>query len=175
MERGKVNGTADYIVPLGIVGLGALIAWKFGLFTTPAPTGGGAGNKATTTTTTTAAATNDVAAAQAANVVQSLSNSQIAGIASQLTNLFNANPIDQEAVVNAVIQVNTSLDWALLEQAFGTKDYSNSDDWFGLCSSFGLDCHTVNLDSALMSSITDATQKMNLNGYFAGVNINFSI
>jgi hypothetical protein len=173
MERGKVSGGSDYILPLGILALGAAVAWKLGLFGTS--TSGGGGNANTTKATTAAATTNDVTAAQAAGIPQTLSNSTIAGLATTLNTLFSASPVDQSQVVLTVLQVNSQLDWALLEQAFGTRDYGNSDDWFGLCSALGLDCKTLSLDSALQLIITDPTQKMNLNSSFANIGVNFSL
>jgi len=173
MERGKINGASDYIVPLGVLGLMAALAYKFNLF--GSSTSGGSGNANATKATTAAATTSDVAAAQAAGITATLSASTIAGLANTLNTLFTASTPDQSQIVMTVIQVNNQMDWALLEQAFGTKDYGNSDDWFGLCSSFGLDCKTLSLDSALQLMITDPTQKMNLNSSFANIGVNFAL
>lgn len=164
----KVGKIADYILPLGVIGILGFLAYKFL---------GVAGNSATTqnnaaidqTTASTAAA--DVKQSQEKGVPQTLSDSTLAGLANSIELAINSGS-DPLTVENYVVQVQTDTDWFRLVQLYGTRKF-NSGGVFSSCAlSAGLwGCDSYDLQSSLRAFLP-ADKISNINTYFSDQGIN---
>lgn len=157
MARRRI-GSMDYtpIVVLGALGLGAYFLYNK-LF----PGGSGAAqnaqNNADVTTATTSALQSDIATLKASGGIQTLSNAEASGIASQLYDLgISGNPVpqaNQDKMVNLVIQANTQLDLDAIAQYFATK---NANTGFSLSNFFGSNNTSYDLSGWLNATLDPA-------------------
>jgi hypothetical protein len=169
---GKKMGSIDYtpFVLLGALGIAAYFLWEK-LF----PGGSGAQqnaqNNADITAATSSALATDIATLQSQNAVQTLSNAEASGIASQLYDLGISNtPVaqsDQDKMVRLIIQVNTQLDYDAIAQYFLTKSANTG---FSLSNFFGSNNTSYDL-SGWLSATLDAAHIATVNNYFSSQGI----
>lgn len=156
------------ILPAVLVGGGYWIYTKI----KPGPTGT-TSNNAITDSNTANAADEAVKKAQAAGIVQTLDDNTINSLANtlyqQLAPISDQDPVDQTAVRNNVIRVNTQLDWSKLVQSFGSRKF-NTGGAFSICSWTGLQCTSLDLGAALKLAL-DTSHISDINTFFAGQNI----
>jgi len=93
------------------------------------------------------------------------------GWANQIYSLGGADPVDQQAIRNIVIQVDTLADMLSLVKAFGTRDVGGS--FFSLCGLTGFQCPQMDLPTFLRATIPD--QLGTVNNYLSSMGINYSI
>ena len=126
-----------------------------------------AANNAAITTTTAQTTAGDIAAATAAGGVQTLSNAEASGIASQLYDLgISGNPVaqsDQDKMVRLVIQANTQLDLLAIESFFSTK---NANTGFSLSNIFGTNNTAYDLAGWLNATL-DPAHLATVDNYFS--------
>jgi hypothetical protein len=155
--RGKVSGTSDYILPLGLLALVGYVAYKF-----LGPSAAGASNNATATAQNATAA--DAAyTASAAAVPQSMDDVQLNSIATQIYNSATTGGTgDTDNVVYQLSLINNTTDFYRLWQLFGTKQMGAS--FFSTCSLLGFDCTALDLASFVKASLsTDQLATVNQN------------
>jgi hypothetical protein len=164
MTKNKaVGGFTEDLILLFLLGLAGYAAYKMFFSTTPPPASGGSvltsaatQNNLNNTAATKAAADSDVAAAKAAGVVQTLNASALAANADSIFQaLVNTNGSDFSTAYSLVIQCNNAMDWALLEQAFGSKNINVGSNYSVICATVGLNCTTVGLLEAIQLALTD--------------------
>jgi hypothetical protein len=174
MGHRKVSGAADYIIPIGIVGIAAFALYKFGLFS-----GGGSGTGGNN-----AAQSGNVAtAAQQAftqsstTIPQSIPDTQLNSMigimlndASENTSIFSGSSY-QEDIVNQVSLLNNITDLYRLISLWGTRAVPTSQ--FTLCNTLDLDCSTLDFGTFLKVTLT-ADQLSEVNNDLAGNGINYS-
>lgn len=171
MARRKI-GSIDYtpFVLLGALGIAAYFLWEK-LF----PGGSGAqqnaANNAGITASTQSALTADIAQLTAQGAVQTLSNAEASGIASQLYDLgISANPVaqpDQDKMVRLIIQVNSQLDYDAVAQYFATKSANTG---FSLSNIFGSNNTSYDLAGWLGATL-DASHQATVDNYFSSEGI----
>lgn len=156
-----------YIVPVALVVGGYLVAKKFGLFGSEANDN----NNSQIDSTTAAGVNAALQAAQNAGDFATLSDSQIAGMASTIYTLGTSDG-DTDTIKYTVIQCNTLTDLLNLIKAFGTKNVATSS--FSTCALLGFNCTSVNLSGFLRATLT-ADQMNQINGYFSSMGINYAL
>jgi hypothetical protein len=168
MKRVGAIEYEKYILPVGLVVAGYIILNKMGLL------GGGAnGSNNSTTAANNAAATKaDLAAATSAGGFQSSSNSDtvLSGYATAIYQEGIQNPVDQDAIVYNVINVNTLVDLLRLIQLFATKQVAQS-AW-DTCSLLGFNCTALDL-GGFLNAVLDAGHLATINNYLTNQGINF--
>jgi hypothetical protein len=172
MVMAKKVGSIDYtpIVLIGALGLAAYFLWNK-LF----PGGSGAAqneaNNATVAAGTTSSIQTDQASLKAAGGIQTLSNAEASGIASQLYDLgISGNPVsqtNQDKMVQLVIQANTQLDLLAIEQYFQTK---NANTGFSISNFFGSNNTSYDL-SGWLNATLDPTHLATINEYMSAQGI----
>jgi hypothetical protein len=155
---------SEYILPVGLLIGGYLVAKKFGLFGSES---NDANNSQVTTTTT---AGINTAIQQNAGGSQTIDAATLAGMADSIFSLYGTS--DPSQIRNIVIQCNTTLDMLKLAQAFGTKEVAT--DGFSTCAFFGFNCQSVNLPAYLRLVLPPSEVNV-INNYFSAQEINFSI
>jgi hypothetical protein len=180
MPRGSVSGAADFILPVGILGIGVFVLYKMGLFggsgnsTSPLLSNSVANNTAVANTATTAQA---AYAASAATVPQSLSDTELNTIVQNIT-----SDVQQDAalgsgtqytddIVNQMSELNNITDLYRLMVLFGTQA-ANTGSWVSLCSTFGFNCSQLDLGSYL-KVVLSASQLAEVNQDLSGNGINY--
>lgn len=169
----KVSGFADYVLPIGILGLAAFALWKLGIFNGTA-TGTGANNKLNNATTNTTATADWTSAGGAAS--QTLSdteiNSLIGAIVADIganTSIFSGSSYQQD-IVNQMSELGSLADLYRMYMLWGTRAVPTQE--FNLCNTLDIDCSTVDLGTALHVTLTPA-QLATVNQDLAGNGINY--
>lgn len=157
---------SKYILPVGIVVGGYLLLKHFDLFGDSANTANNNQNEATTA----AGVQASLNQAAAAGDIQTISDSQAAGIANAIyTAGINNDPYTAE---RQIIQVNTLTDLLKVIQAFGTKNAAT--DTFSSCYLFGLGCQNYNLSAWFHLPFMDSGTLATINGYLSSLGINYN-
>jgi hypothetical protein len=178
--RKKISGAADYIVPIGLIGIVAFALYKMGIFSGTF-SGSGANNQGTTDANASAASQ---AAAQAAaqGIKATLSPNEAASIANSVYSL-GVNASDTSAlsqITNLLSQVNNIADLNAIIAAFGTKKIPSGDitAWYNTCLSLGVNCTSVGLgtfiDSVYQAYDPSGGYLSNLNQFLQDQGINYS-
>jgi hypothetical protein len=171
----KMSGVVDYIIPLGVVGVGVFVAYKMGLFTTGGPTASGQTNaNAAANTASTAAA---AYAASAATTPQSLTDSQLNTMVNTIMADYNSNQNIfsgtqyTDDIVTQMSNLGNITDLYRLMVLFGTQPVSTA--YISLCSEFGVDCQQLDLGGFLHVVLT-AAQLATVNQDLSGNGINYT-
>lgn len=174
MKMQKMSGAADYIVPLGLVGLAALFLYKLGIFSGTA-TGTGS-NNATTTATVNNAATSAFNTS-AATVPQSVPDTQLNQMIqtmfsdwSSSTSIFSGSSYGDDIVMQ-MGQLGNITDLYRLIQLFGTRAMPPSG--VNLCNTIDLDCPQVDFGTFLHNALS-ASQLTDVNNLIQANGINYT-
>jgi hypothetical protein len=173
----KISGFEDYILPLGIIGLGAFVLYKMGFFTSGSIIGpsGLTTNNAATTSGNASATTATAAQLAAQGVKPTISAIQAQSIVSTVYNTITNNPTDYYAVENAIALCKNLADLNLVLQYWGTRSF-NTGSWISLCGQYGLDCTALDLPGTINMYSENGPYPVNtdLNSYFVAQGINYS-
>lgn len=167
----KISGTADYIIPLGVVGLGAFLLYKFGVFGDGAGTGS---NNQSLEDANAAAVDTTLTQQQTAGEVQTLSDLQLQGAASSIYTMGTADSPDLYGIKNLLMQPQNLTDMTKLIKYFGTKAVGGS--LLSFCQLFGYDCNKVDLAGFVQAVFQDNPDMINsINSYYQlqGIEFNF--
>lgn len=168
------GGAADYIVPVGIIGILAFVAYKMGLFSGTA-TGTGQQSAAQSANVT---AANDQAYQQSATTVpQSLSDTQIntlIGImendAEENTSIFSGSTYQQD-IVTQMGQLGNITDLYRLIQLWGTRDVAGASG--SVCDLLDVDCTAVDFGTFIHATLS-SSQLGQLNQLLQANGINYT-
>jgi hypothetical protein len=166
-DKKKISGDkgAGYIIPIGVVVLAYLLLNGLDLFGPSA-----ASQNATGIDTSTAEGVdNSLAAAQAAGTVQTISDSQAAGIADAIWQAGLQH--DPYTVKRQIIQANTLTDLLKIIKAFGVKKADVS-SW-SPCGALGIFCQSYNLSAWLRLPFMDSNTLADINNYLSATGINY--
>lgn len=174
----KVAGAESWIIPLGVLGLGAFALWKLGLFSGNFLTNSGVSQGNAATSAANQQGTTDTAAQQQAKgEVQTITPVQAASIANQVYTIGQGgSSVDCSAIVNQLVEANNLTDLNAIIKAFGTRSAVTGG---GLdCSLLGINCASVDLPTfvrlVLSNSCDDGQMQLqNLNMYLSDTGINF--
>lgn len=167
---------SKYIIPVGIVIGGVVIASKLGLFSKGALSTGN--DKLTADEKATAAAA--IAALKQQGINPTSTDAQLQSLASQLWSLgtsedsagSHASGSVEDDMIEAFENiVNNAADLYTVKNYFGTKSAATST--FSMCAFFGLGCQVYNLDSFLKLALDD-THIEELNNYLQQQGINYA-
>ena len=168
-KKRAVGGTdySNYILPIGLVGVAAFAIYKL-----LGPSAAAKANNASNEQNIKAA--NDAAYnASAAVLPQSMPDTQLASIATQIYNSAEVGGTgDIDNVIYQLSLINNTTDLYRLMQLFGTKQVGSG--FFSTCSLLGFDCTSLDLDAFIRASLTPdqlATVNRNFNGN--GINYQF--
>lgn len=164
---GKVD-FEKYIIPAAVVIGGYVVLKKFGLFGSNASNS----NNAAIAAQTDAANAASVSAAKAQGISQTVSDAQLASIATDIYNKAIASSVDQDGIVMDAIQVNTLTDLLRLKQLFGTKQVDINDHWYSTCSLLGINCEAIDLDGVLKATL-DSSHLSTVNNFLSAQGINY--
>jgi hypothetical protein len=175
MRRKNISGTYDWILPVGLLGLGGWALYKFVLG--PGATGTGANNQqqAANVTSANAQAYQQAAAAQPQVLTDQQLNSIIGNMlkdAESNTSIFSGSSYQQDIISQMGQLVNTT-DLARLNQLWGTRNAAGASG--SICDLVDVDCTAVDLGTFIHATLT-ASQIMQLNQLLAanGINYQFS-
>ncbi len=164
---GRKVGSIDYtpFVLLGALGIGAYF-----LYTKFFGSGGNAANNQSIDQGTAQSVASDIASQQAAGAIQTLSNAEASGIATQLYNLGigSKSQTDQDKMVRLIIQANTELDLLTIEKFFATKQAASS--VFSTCYTLGIGCQSYDLATWLGTAL-DQQHLATVNNYFSSIGV----
>jgi hypothetical protein len=168
----KVGSAADYIIPIGMVGVLGFIAWKF------FGSGGGASSASANNQSVAAGVQASTAATAqqqaAAGETAHMSAVQQQGIASQLYAIMSQSSPDLLQVQQLLIQPATLTDLNAIIMYFGTKQVGSSG--FNDCSLLGLNCSALDLPGGV--TLTFSGDNMDylggVNSYYSAQGINYS-
>jgi hypothetical protein len=164
MGMQKVGGY-DWVIPVGVIAILGYAAYKF-----LGPSSALAANNSANDANNKAAADADYNASSAV-VKQSMSDSQLSSIATQISNSFATGGTgDLDNVVYQLSLINNITDLYRLVQLFGSK--SAGSGFFSTCSFLGFDCMSLDLDSFVRASLS-ADQLATVNRNFSGNGINY--
>jgi hypothetical protein len=175
MARKKMSGVADYIVPLGIVGLAAYVLYKMGLFNGSLfDLSGGNNGKAAAQTS---AIAHSAFTASAAKVPQSLDdttlNTMLNTIISDAGNNCNigsgTGPTDD--IVSQLSNLDNITDLYRLMDLWGTRAMGTS--CWGPCATIGVDCSQQDFGTFL-HNILSTDQLASVNEDLGGNGINYT-
>jgi hypothetical protein len=169
----RVGDAADMILPVGILGLGALVAWKLGLFSQSAS----AQNAASLTAANQAATASTASSLAAQGINPTLSAATLQSIASSIYTAGIQTPPDAATVTNSLSQVNNLADLNQVIAYFGTKNIGSSNDIINACADFSLDCTAVDLTGFLQVVYQQAggDYLSTINQFFSAQGINFQV
>lgn len=156
---------SKYILPVGIIVGGYLLLKHFDLFGDSANTANNNQNDAATN----AGVDNSILQAQSAGQIQTLSDSQAAGIANAIYTAGINN--DAYTAKTQIIQANTLLDLLKIIKAFGTKNAAT--DTFSTCYLFGIGCQNYNLSAWFHLPFMDQATLAQINNYLSSQGINY--
>lgn len=114
-----------------------------------------------------------LAAAKAAGIPQTVSDTTLNSLANSLYQGMVANPVDQSAVLENLVMVNTQTDWQRLYQLFGTRK-ANMASWYSVCALTGYQCDSLDLVTFVKFSL-DQDRRNNANSFFSEQGINASV
>jgi hypothetical protein len=171
--RSKVSGAADYIIPLGFIGIAGFIAWKMGLFSGTITASGQTNSTAAANTAATTAAAFK-ASSQA--IPQSLTDTQLNSMVNTIMADYNSNgdifsgTTYTDDIVTQMSNLDNITDLYRLMMLFGTQPVSTA--YISLCSEFGYDCEQLDLGSFLKVVLT-SDQLAQVNDDLAGNGIDY--
>jgi hypothetical protein len=175
-KASKIGGAADFIIPLGVVGLGALIIYKF-FFSGSAGTSPGVSQANQVATDANQAGTSATANQQAAKgEKQTISPDTAAGIANTVFTLGQMNNPDLSSINNVITQVNNLTDLNAVIAAFGTRSSATNSSLLDPCYALGLNCSRLDMPSFIKLIYSqDATGAFlpSLNQFLRDQSINF--
>lgn len=164
---GTLSGIGDVIIPLGVVGILAAIAYKY-FGPTPGAVTSNTNNAQNTANTQTTA---DAAyKASSAVVPQSMSDTQLSSIATQISNSFMDGGSDTGTIIDQLSLVNNITDLYRLMQLFGTK--ANAPGMLSACYYLNINCQALDLASFVRAQLT-ADELAEVNQNFSGNGINY--
>lgn len=160
MARRKIAGPADYIIPLGLIGIAAFALYKMGLFSGG---GSGTGGNNTTQTANVQSAADKAFAQSAASVPQSIPDTQLNSMigimlndATENTSIFSGSSY-QEDIVNQMSELNNITDLLRLIDLWGTRAVPTTE--FTLCNLIDIDCSK--LDFGTFLKVTLSSDQLN--------------
>lgn len=166
----KMGAAADFIIPIGLLGIAAFVLYKMGLFSGTA-TGTGANNAQQNANVTSAA--NAAYTASAAQVPQSLTDTQLNTIignilsdAEENTSMFSGSSYQEDIVTQMGTLVNIT-DLYRLIQLWGTRNAAGASG--SVCDLIDIDCTAVDFGTFIHATlsaaqITDLNQLLSANG-----------
>ena len=154
-----------------VLGGGAFLAWKAGLFNPSASSQ----NNSQVTANTNAALSKDLAAQQAAGEQATLSSSQLSAMANQILSEGEPYPVNQvgssqDDIVSELNQLQNNTDWILLQQAFGTPNLGSS--LLSACNFIGVGCDATPL-TTFLGEVLDSSHLASVNAHFSNQGINY--
>lgn len=168
-------GAADYILPLGIVGLAAFLMYKLGLFNGSFfDLSGGNNNKAAAQTSATAhAAFTQSAAAVPQSLTDSVLNSMVNTILNDASNNCNlgSGTTYTDDIVDQLSELDNITDLYRLMDLWGTRAMGTS--CWGPCATIGVDCSQIDF-ATFIRSILSSSQLSSVNQDLNGNGINYS-
>lgn len=172
IKKRRISGTADYIVPLGVVGILGFLAYKF--FGGGGATGTGSNNDQLANANKTAI-DNSMNKQAAAGEKATLSDVQAEAAASVIWGYYSGQTSTADQVEQALLEPNNLSDLLLIEKYFGTKKM-NTGGSFNLCAVMDIDCGSVDLPNYVKAVFNDAGHPDYLdsvNSYYTMQGINF--
>jgi hypothetical protein len=172
----KVGSAADYIIPLGVVGVLGFLAWKFfgsGGGGGVGPSAAGANNQSLATANQQATAATAQQQAAAGEKAQ-MSAVQQQGLASQLYAQMSQDSPNLLTIKNLLMEPYTLTDLNAVIQYFGTKQVGSSG--FNDCNLLGFNCSALDLPGwVALTFANDTTGALaTINGYYSTQGINYS-
>lgn len=167
MARKKISGTADFIIPLGVLALLGYGLYKLGVF---GNSGGGAGNPDATAS----AGAQSLTALAAQGQKPSLTTSQLEQMANSIYEFLLESPPDQDSVVEQVEFVNNTADVVSLVNQFGNRKAQSLSSVVSDCYIIGLNCPQYTM-GGLMHAVMDDDHIAEINQFFVDNGINYSI
>ena len=175
MAGKKISGTADYIIPLAVVGLGVFVLYKLGLFNGSLFDLSGGNNSKTQAQTNAVAHT--AYTSSAAQVPQSLSDSALNTMVNSIINDASNNcnlgsgTTYTDDIVSQLSNLDNITDLYRLMDLWGTRAMGTS--CWGPCATIGVDCSQIDFGTFL-HSILSADQLATVNQDLQGNGINYS-
>lgn len=169
------NDYSKYILPVGIIAVGALILYKFGSGLFGSGTGTGTNNNAVDTSSTSSITTSQQQAA-AAGIPQTLTDAQCSAIANTVFTLGIAGSptLGDDAAYQVqwqLMQVNTITDLLKVFQYFGTRKVNNG-SFISLCALLNISCDNVDMQS-FVNAVLPQYYRSQVNSYYSAQNINY--
>jgi hypothetical protein len=168
----RMAGAADYIVPIGLIGVAALVAYKLGLFGgtggpgTGVSTSPGTGTNNTATNATTATVNQTAYTNSAASTPQIVPDTTLNQMISTMwsdylssTSIFADSSYGDDIVVQMGGLGNIT-DLYRLIQLFGTRAMPSNG--VNLCNTLGIDCSQVDFGTFIHNALS-SSQLANLN------------
>lgn len=170
------GGAADYIIPLGIIGILGFVAYKMGLFSGTAT---GTGQQSAAQSANVAAANQLAYQKSAAITPQSLSDTQINSLigvmmsdAEENTSIFSGSTYQQDIITQMGQLVNIT-DLYRLIMLWGTRDVAGASG--SVCDLLDIDCTTVDFGTFIHATLsTDQLSQLNQLMQSNGINYSFS-
>jgi hypothetical protein len=170
----KVSGAADYILPLGLIGVAVFVLYKMGIFNgTFTGTGGNNAATAANTTATWTSAFNTSAQSVPQSLPDTTLNSMVTEMladANSNTSIFSGSTY-QADIVTQMSNLDNITDLYRLGMLWGTRAVPTSD--FNLCNTLDIDCAQLDLGAFLKVTLT-ADQLAQVNQDLAGNGINYT-
>lgn len=151
-KRKAIAGGADYILPIGVLGLLGFLAYKF--FGSGGPTGTGANNDQLAASNK-AAVDQSLANQAAAGEKQTISDAAAQAAASEIWGYYSGGTSTADQVEQALMVPNNLTDLLLIEKYFGVKKM-NTGGSMNLCALVDVDCGSVDLASYVKAVFNDA-------------------
>jgi hypothetical protein len=176
MARRKVGSSSDWILPVGLLGIAAFVLYKMGIFSGTA-TGTGANNAQQNANVTAAAAS--AYATSAAQVPQSLTDTQLNTLIGNMLNdaeentaIFSGSSYQQDIITQMGQLVNIT-DLYRLVQLWGTRNASGASG--SICDLIDVDCTAVDFGTFIHATLTsDQISQLNQLLQANGINYTFS-
>jgi hypothetical protein len=170
----KMSGAADYIVPVGLIGLAAFVLYKMGIFSGTAT---GTGSNSATTTATTTSVNNAAYTQSAATVAQSVPDTTLNAMIQTMfsdylssTSIFAGSSYGDD-IVSQMGNLGNITDLYRLIQLFGTRAMPASG--VNLCNTIDLDCPQVDFGTFIHNALS-ASQITDLNNLIQANGINYT-
>lgn len=177
----KVGSAADYLIPLGILGIAGYIAYQYflgdgananpgtGLSAAPST----AGNNAGIQQASSAGTASTLATQAAAGQKQTYPSATLQGFASQIYTLGNQSSPDLSAIEGLLTQPNNLTDLTMMIQYFGTKAPDNFLSAWSTCGALGLSCPQDDLPSFVRRIFGTDPRLQSINQYYSETGINY--
>lgn len=170
----RISGAAEYIVPIGLLGIAAFVLYKMGIFSgTATGTGSNSASALANTTSVTTAAYTQSAATVAQEVPDTTLNTMIQTMFSDYlssTSIFAGSTYGDDIVTQMGNLANIT-DLYRLMQLFGTRSMPASG--VNLCNTVDLDCPQVDFGTFIHNALS-ASQIADLNAMMADSGIDYT-